>query len=69
MNLLKRLFRLVMYIAILGGSAAAGYYMWQNHQAKIAAQKQENAKLAAAPQAPAISVLKVSAADLSLIHI
>lgn len=65
MTLLKRLFQVFMYVAIIGGMAAGGYFMWQNHQAKIAAQKEEAAKLAAAPRAPAISVVKVASADFT----
>lgn len=65
MSLLKQLLRLFMYVAFLGGTAAGGYYMWQNHQAKIAAQKEEAAKLAAAPRAPAVSVVKVASADFT----
>lgn len=63
MTLLKRLARALGYLAVIGAIAGGGYLYWQSHKAKVEARKAELAKLAAAPNAPAISVVKVSVAD------
>ena len=63
MTFLKRMLRGLGYLAIFGVIAGGGYLFWQNQKAKVEARKAELAKLAAAPSAPAISVVKVAVAD------
>jgi RND family efflux transporter MFP subunit len=63
MTSLKRMLRGLGYLAIFSIIAGGGYLFWQNQKAKVEARKAELAKLAAAPSAPAISVVKVAVAD------
>lgn len=63
MTFFKRLFRLVGYLVLIGAIAGGSFYFWKHHQEKVAADKAEAAKLAAAPRAPAISVVEARTAD------
>lgn len=63
MTLLKHAARWIGYFAVIGAIAGGGYTYWKSHKAKVEARKVELAKLAAAPSAPAISVVKVAVAD------
>ncbi len=63
MSLLKRLSSALAYLAVIVAIAGGGYFYWQNHKAKVEARKAELAKLAAAPSAPSISVVKVAVYD------
>lgn len=65
MILLKRVLRTGLMLAVLAAVGWGSFQWWRAHQEKMAAQKAEAAKLAQAPRAPSISVVKVAMSDFT----